>query len=187
MIALLRSCLLYAVSSFDKVLCALHSVYGWLLGVLIFTLNLLLGYKEALGTVLVCVLLDTLWGICAQVKQKRFILSELGRNKMLTKWGFYLSLILAFVFMEMMLGLDSHLSVIAICTYICLVEVWSMSASVLIIYPRMPFLRLFQKFLEGEIASKMGCSAEEVTAALHNLERVEPAKPKSDSASEPTE
>ena len=42
---------------------------------------------------------------------------------------------------------------IAIFAAVC--EFWSMSASMLIIYPNMPFLRIFRTQLKGEIAAKL--------------------------------
>ncbi len=139
-----------------------QSVYGWLAAVCIFVANFFAGYEIAINAVVICVALDTAWGIAASVKQGRFALSELGRNGMLSKWALYASVIIGFILIERMVGIDSQLTVIVICTLICLVELWSMSGSALIVNHNIPFLRLFRRALAGEIARKMGTTTEEV-------------------------
>lgn len=139
-----------------------QSVYGWLAAACFFVANFFAGYEVAINAVVVCVALDTVWGVAASVKQGRFALSELGRNGMLSKWALYASVIIGFILIERMVGIDSQLTVVVICTLICLVELWSMSGSALIVNPNIPFLRLFRRALTGEIARKMGTTAEEV-------------------------
>ncbi len=152
-----------------------QSVYGWLVAACVVVANFFAGYEVAINAVVVCVVLDTAWGIAASVKQGRFALSELGRNGMLSKWALYASVIIGFILIERMAGIDSQLTVIVICTLICLVELWSMSGSALIVNPNIPFLRLFRKALTGEIARKMGTTTEEVNRYFHeetkNLKR----------------
>ena len=41
-------------------------------------------------------------------------------------------------------------------------ELWSMSASMLIVKPDMPFLKIFRLQLKGEIESKLGKNAVEI-------------------------
>lgn len=146
----------YATMSLVKMSGIFHTVYGWMCAVWIFVLNFFAGYEKAICAVVACVALDTIWGVAAQIKQGQFAVSELGRQGMLSKWALYASVIIAFIHIENAAGLTSHLTVIVICSLICLVEVWSMSGSALIINPNMPFLRLFRKVLIGEIARKMG-------------------------------
>lgn len=136
--------------------------YGWICAVGLFVINFFAGYEKAVCAVVVCVALDTLWGIAAQVKQRKFARSKLGRNGMLSKWFLYASVIIAFIHIENMAAIDSHLTVIVISSLICLVEIWSMSGSALIINPNMPFLRLFRSVLTGEIADKMRTTPEKV-------------------------
>lgn len=164
----------YAVGFASKLVDALQSLYGWICAVSMLLLNLILGYKEVLITVLVCVILDTIWGVWAQIKSGKFALSQLGREKMLSKWFFYASVLLAFVVLERLLGMDNKLTVIGISTLICVVEIWSMSASALIVNPNMPFLRLFKRYLQGEIAAKLGLSDQEVSEILHQKDSAGP-------------
>lgn len=132
------------------------TVWGWVCALWIFTLNFFAGYERTIVAVVVCVVLDTIWGVAAQLKRGHFALSELGRNGMLSKWCLYASVIIAFIHIENMANLTSHITVILISSLICLVEIWSMSGSALIINPNMPFLRLFRRVLTGEIARKLG-------------------------------
>lgn len=68
---------------------------------------------------------------------------------MLSKLALYASVIVGFVLLERMANLESQLAVIAICTLICLVELWSMGGSALIVNPKMRFLRIFREVLAG--------------------------------------
>lgn len=58
-----------------------------------------------------------------------------------------------------------------ICIGIILVELWSTAASMLICFPRMPFLQLLKKALVGEIASKLRVKPEDVEIALEALRK----------------
>lgn len=143
-----------------------QTVQGWCAAVCIFAANFLAGYEVAINAVIACVVLDTIWGIAAQVKRGHFALSELGRNGMLSKLALYASVIAGFILIERMAGVESQIAVIAICTLICLVELWSMGGSALIVNPRMRFLRIFREVLAGEVARKLNTTAEEAKRYL---------------------
>lgn len=149
----------------------LKTLYGWMCALWLLVLNLIAGYESAIVAVVVCVILDTVWGIAAQIKQGRFVLSELGRKGMLSKCALYASVIIAFILIENLAGLESHVTVILVCSLICLVEVWSMSGSALIINPQMPFLRLFRSVLTDEIAHKMNKTTAEVEELFKNTDK----------------
>ncbi len=101
-----------------------QTVYGWIAAASIFVMNFFAGYETAINAVVICVALDTVWGIAAQIKRGHFALSELGRHGMLSKLALYASVIVGFVLLERMANLESQLAVIAICTLICLVELF---------------------------------------------------------------
>ncbi|MCH5332056.1 MAG: phage holin family protein [Alistipes sp.] len=146
----------------EKIDNIMNTLCGWVCAVWIFTLNFFAGYESAIIAVVACVTLDTIWGIAAQLKQGHFAYSELGRNGMLSKWCLYASVLIAFIHIENMAGIESHITVVLISSLICLVEIWSMSGSALIINPNMPFLRLFRRVLTGEISRKMDITPEQV-------------------------
>lgn len=109
---------------------------------------------------------NTVWDIAAQLKQGHFALSELGWHGMLSKLALYASVIVGFILIERMAGMESQLAVIAICTLICLVELWSMGGSALIVNFGMPFLSIFREVLAGEVARKIQVTVEEAKEYL---------------------
>ena len=143
-----------------------QTVYGWIAAAGIFVMNFFAGYETAINAVVICVALDTVWGIAAQIKRGHFALSELGRHGMLSKLALYASVIVGFVLLERMANLESQLAVIAICTLICLVELWSMGGSALIVNPKMRFLCIFREVLAGEVARKMQVPVDEAKKYL---------------------
>lgn len=143
-----------------------QTVYGWIAAVGIFIVNFFAGYEMAINAVVVCVSLDTAWGIAAQIKRGHFALSELGRHGMLSKLALYASVIVGFILIERMAGVESHIAVVTVCTLICLVELWSMGGSALIVNPKMRFLRIFREVLAGEVARKMQVPVDEAKKYL---------------------
>lgn len=132
----------------------------------VFVANFFAGYETAINAVIVCVALDTIWGIAAQIKRGHFALSELGRRGMLSKLALYASVIVGFILIERMVGVDSQIAVVTVCTLICLVELWSLGGSALIVNPKMPFLRIFREVLAGEVARKMQVTVAEAKEYL---------------------
>lgn len=143
-----------------------QTVQGWCVAVCVFAANFLAGYEGAVNAVVVCVVLDTVWGIAAQIKRGHFALSELGRHGMLSKLALYASVIVGFILIERMAGVESRIAVVTVCTMICLVELWSMGGSALIVNPRMRFLRIFREVLAGEVARKLNTTVEEAKKYL---------------------
>lgn len=143
-----------------------QTIQGWCVAMCVFVANFFAGYEVAINAVIVCVGLDTIWGIAAQIKRGRFALSELGRHGMLSKLALYASVIVGFTHIERMTRVDSHIAVVTVCTMICLVELWSMGGSALIVSPKIPFLRIFREVLAGEVARKMQVPVEEAKKYL---------------------
>ena len=85
---------------------------------------------------------------------------------MLSKLALYASVIVGFTHIERMTRVDSHIAVVTVCTMICLVELWSMGGSALIVNPKMRFLRIFREVLAGEVARKMQVPVEEAKKYL---------------------
>lgn len=143
-----------------------QTVYGWIAAAGIFIVNFFAGYECSIHAVIACVLLDTIWGIAAQIKRGHFALSEVGRHGLFSKFALYASAIVGFILIERMAGIDSQITVIAICSIICLIELWSMAGSALIVNPKMRFLRIFRQVLAGEVARKMQISVEDARSYL---------------------
>jgi hypothetical protein len=134
---------------------ALETTYGWFLACV--TTLITFFQPEAGGFIVVgfSILCDLLWGIAASVKTKSFILSRALRETV-KKTGIY-SFTLACVFLiETLIHEEgSYIGFRTIAIFASVCELWSTSASMLIIKPDMPFLKLFRAQLKGEIDSKL--------------------------------
>lgn len=152
----------------NKLLEALSTVWGWLLCTALLVTNFIVGYEKMVGFTVMAIVLDAVWGIAASLIQKRFALSELARDT-IAKLAVYGTAVFVFILIDKLTGLSGGLTTSIICVGIILVEMWSMSASMLICFPHMPFLKILKKALAGEIASKLNVKPEDVTEALDTL------------------
>lgn len=151
----------------DKLLGILHTVQGWVMAGLLFLLDFVAGHELAVGLVVFVTLMDAVWGITVSVKRKKFALSELARLTV-GKLAVYGCAMLAFIGLDKMIGMTLTASVIG--AAITLVELWSASASMLILFPNFLFLKLLRKALTGEIAAKLGIEPCEVEKILNEKE-----------------
>ena len=158
---------------FNKLCEVLSTVWGWLMFVVLLIMNFIVGYEKMLGFTVIAVVLDAVWGVAASILQNRFALSGLARDTV-SKLSVYGSAILFFILIDKLVGVNSGLTTSVICIVIILVELWSMSASMLICFPRLPFLKILKKALAGEIASKLNVRPEDVTEALDTLHSNQP-------------
>lgn len=142
----------------------LHTVAGWVVGLLLFLGDFIGGHELAVGLVVFVTLMDAVWGITVSIKKKKFALSELARLT-IGKLAVYGCAMLTFIGLDKMIGMVLSASIVS--AAICLVELWSASASMLILFPNFFFLKLFKKALTGEIASKLKIPEEEVDAVLN--------------------
>ncbi len=143
----------------------LSTVWGWVLSLLMILVDYVAGYGMMADIAVMAVVMDGVWGIASSLKQGNFALSELARDT-LAKLAVYGCAILSFIGVDRLLAVDGGLTTGIICTCIVLVELWSASASMLICFPRMPFLRLLKKALVGEIARKLNVTPGDVEETL---------------------
>lgn len=147
----------------------LTSVAGCIAGMLIVLLNVFLdyihGHEASIFIVLFVTILDCVWGISRAIKDNKYTTSALMRDSV-AKLAVYGTLILAFIGFDKIGGMGSSVSVTIVCSLIILVEVWSVLGNILIVYPEFPVLKLLNKYLVGEIASKLNCDPSEVEDAL---------------------
>lgn len=132
------------------------SFYGWLLAVLSSVGAFFATEKYCFYVVLTAIMLDALFGTIVSIYKKRgFALSKLGRITTFKILSYGASLVM--VFMVEKLAHDTGFVAIKIATgWAAACEFWSMSASVLIIWPDAPFFRIMRRQLKGEIAAKLG-------------------------------
>ena len=154
----------------NKLMVVLSTMWGWVMCLFLIIANFLAGYETMVGFTVFAVVMDAVWGIASSLKQKRFTKSELARDSF-SKLAVYGSVILIFMLIDKLLGVENGLTTSVICIGIILVELWSTSASMLICFPNMPFLQLLKKALVGEIASKLRVKPEDVEIALEALRK----------------
>lgn len=155
----------YLIHFLETLKMILSTVWGWITGLAVLVVNIITDHKIAITLTVIVVVLDLAWGIAASVKQKKFTTSELMRDTV-SKLAVYGTAILTFCFLDKMLGESVTLTTVVICSVIMLVELWSILANALIVYPNMPFLKLLKPALAGEIANKLRIKPEEVKKAF---------------------
>lgn len=71
--------LIYIEKILDKLQSILHTLAGWVVAILLFLADFIVGHELAVGLVVFVTLMDAVWGITVSIKKKRFALSELAR------------------------------------------------------------------------------------------------------------
>lgn len=154
----------YLEKVIDKLGHILHTVQGWVIAGAVFAADYIAGHELAVGLVIAVTIMDAVWGITVSVKKKRFALSELARLT-IGKLAVYGCAMVCFIGLDKMIDMTLSTSIVG--AAITLVELWSASASMLILFPNFLFLRLLKKALTGEIAAKLKISEEDVEAVLN--------------------
>ena len=147
-----------------KLLGILQTVQGWVVAGVLFLLDFIAGHELAVRLVVAVTLMDAAWGIAVSIHRRKFALSELARLT-IGKLAVYGCAMLVFIGLDRLIGMTLTASVVG--AAITLVELWSASASMLILFPNFLFLKLLRKALTGEIASKLGVEPEEVEKVLN--------------------
>lgn len=142
----------------DKSIGVLKSGYGLILTLIFSLINYVGDDKLAFTSVFFAIVLDMIWGIIASIKRGGFVLSYLGRETII-KLGAYMGVMLMVLNVERSLNQDWLPFTCMIGGLICACEFISISANVLIVKPDFPFFRIFTKYLQGEINSKLGFDA----------------------------
>lgn len=131
------------------------SAYGYFLIVLTFFVNLVQPEWFCFAVVGCGILADLLWGIIAACKMKKFVLSKALRQTCYKIGGYSFMLVGIFLIEKIVhdsgfVGIKVAAALAASC------ELWSISASILIVLPNFPFLKIFRLQLKGEMESKTG-------------------------------
>lgn len=169
--------ILWAV--WDKSNEALHYPLTWLAAIGLLIVDIFAGHKLLVDIVVIVTVMDAIWGIAVSVSRKEFTLSELARLTV-AKLAVYGSALLIFLALDRLVENESGLEIAItsglIGVLIVLTEGWSSLASMLILFPNNPFLKLCQKALTGEIARKLGCEEDEVEKILNASRRKKTVK-----------
>lgn len=145
----------------------MSSPAGWFVATASLLLDNILGHGASIFMVLVTVIIDMYLGIRVSHKRGKFTLSFLMRETV-GKIEVYGISLLVFITIDTILPERISISTEIVSTIIILVEFWSSAAALLILYPKTPLLKLLQKRLTGEIATKLDITPEEVEHILNN-------------------
>lgn len=133
-------------------------VGGWVIALFTFFCTLLAPETYAFAVVGTAIVLDAFFGMLVAFRDNKFLLSKLARETLI-KITSYMSCLLVVLMVERLAHDNMSYGVKLAATWAAACELWSMSASILILKPDSPFFRLIRHQLRGEIAAKVGKDA----------------------------
>ena len=146
----------------------------WFWGLFLFIADAVSGGTLIIYLVVVATVIDLIFGIAVSVKRKSFTKSELMRLTV-EKLVVYGAALLVFLCIDKAIAektdFEFALTSGVVGVVITMTEAWSFLASMLILFPKNPFLRLLQKALIGEIARKLQCDEDAVESILKEARR----------------
>ena len=158
----------------QKVVEMLHYPAGWFMGLFLFVADAVTGGGLIIYLVVIATAVDLVCGIAVAIKRKNFAKSELMRLTV-EKLVVYGAALLVFLCIDKAIEAETSwefgLTSGVVGVVIAMTETWSFLASLLILFPKNPFLRLFQKALIGEIARKLQCEEDAVEAILKDARK----------------
>lgn len=158
----------------QKLIDILRYPASWLAGLGLFIADAVSGGVLIVYVVIIATTIDLICGIAVSIKRKNFAKSELARLTV-EKVVVYGTALLVLLCIDKVIAAETSwefaLTSGAVGVVIALTEMWSFLASLLILFPTNPFLRMFQKALIGEIASKLKCDESEVEKILKDSVR----------------
>lgn len=102
--------------------------------------------------------------VTLKTKGKNKIVSSKLRNSLYK--GFFYTMFISLTYLVEIQMMDACIGPKVAFAVIAAVEMWSISANALILYPNFPFLKLFKKFLAAEIGKKLEIDKDEVEDIL---------------------
>lgn len=143
-----------------KVADLFSNVWGWCITLCTAFVDFLGDEKTSFLVVFVAIQLDLVWGMAAAVKKGEYILSEAIRETF-TKMLAYGSVLALVLLIERLTHDGTFIATRVLCVVAASCELWSVGANILIVKPGFPFIRLFRKYLSGEISKKLNITVEE--------------------------
>lgn len=158
----------------QKVVEMLHYPAGWFMGLFLFVADAVTGGGLIIYLVVIATAIDLVCGIAVAIKRKNFAKSELMRLTV-EKLVVYGAALLVFLCIDKAIETETTfefaLTSGVVGVVIAMTETWSFLASLLILFPKNPFLRLLQKALIGEIARKLQCEEDAVESILKDARK----------------
>lgn len=133
-----------------------NSILGWIGALLNSLLLFIAPEKYAFLFVLVAIILDAVFGIAVAVRNGKYVLSKLGRITLFKITAYASCLVMVLMFERLITSSSASVGIRIAAGWAVACEFWSMSASILIIYPEAVFFRIMRKALAGEIEAKTG-------------------------------
>lgn len=149
----------------DKVIRPFETLYGWICTAFVFVVSFLGDGANLILAVLAVTLIDTAFGVWSSLKRGRFFESKRLRDSVV-KLFVYSGLQIATILLDKVITTDL-LCMRATTALIVVCEIWSILASVTIIYPNFAVGKLLKKYLTGEIANKLGVEKDEIDEILN--------------------
>jgi hypothetical protein len=149
---------LHQIQVLDKVAA---SVYGSALAALCGLAAFFAPEKYAFIVVYAAIVADGFFGVWVATHKDQFILSKLGRATVLKFISYSAALILLYMVEHLAHG-GAFIGVRVAAAWAAACEFWSMSASILILWPDATFFKMLRNQLRGEIAAKLGQDPEEI-------------------------
>lgn len=137
------------------------SSYGWLLAALCNVFAFFAPEKYAFTVVFFAVFLDAFFGTWVSIRTGRFLLSKLGRATMIKILSYGSALMLIYM-VEKMAHDGTFIGVRVAAAWAAACEFWSLSASILILWPEASFFKILRRHLRGEIAAKLGTDLDDI-------------------------
>lgn len=153
----------------EKLAKPLETIHGWICTLAVFGLSFLGDGANLVVAALAVTVLDAVFGVWSSVKRGRFFESRRLRDTVV-KLLIYFALQIATLILDKVMGID--LICVRVTTALIVVcEIWSMLASVTIIYPDFVVGKLLKKYLSGEIANKLALDKDDVSDILENKKK----------------
>ena len=156
----------------DNIGASIISVLSTLWGHFVVLLMFILGYFSSISNMIhvmsLLVIADAIFGIAVSVRNKGVgsIVSSKLRNTLFKLFFYLFFLVFTFLVEFQITGVECITPKI-IFAIISAVELWSIASNALILSPKMPFLRIFKKYLVQEIGKKLDMTANEVEEFLN--------------------
>lgn len=148
-----------------KIVDTFSHLAGWWIAAMAFAATYCGHQLVLIHYVLVCILVDMLWGIAAYIKIHKFVLSQ-AIAKTAIKIAAYITIFTLVTMGEHVLNDSWFIASRVTCATLCAAELWSSMGHILVVQPRMPVVKLLRKYLAGEISRKLGIGVEEVNDLL---------------------
>lgn len=150
--------LIYQIAALGKVA---SDVYGWLLATLCGVVTFFAPEQYTFLVVMVSIGADAFFGVWASLLRGQFILSKLGRATLAKVTSYSAALVMLFM-VERLAHDGTFIGVRVAAAWAAACEFWSMSASVLIIWPNAAFFKILRRHLRGEIEAKLGGNIDDI-------------------------